>query len=325
MKTIPNNNKVTSTSASLLPPANKYLDAVEQWKINNLTGTDNIYSLLKDYLLHNNNNDDETNNNNGTVAAVNTTTTRPTISSSGTIDRISITQLATDKVVHELTSLYEDYTFITAKDASLTDDFRRRLQDPDNFQHSDDSLVYGEIDLRGFCNLLLDNDITLLSSSSSQHDSEGRGRGVFYDLGSGSGRAVFAARFLGDYDTVIGIELLSNLHQLAQSVQSLYKFQYQHKLQHRHVQFVESDLLDYDWSDGTVVYIPCLLFDTNMMKKIASHAIKLQRGAYVISLKKFAGDNVDHDECFQDAFELTKQQVVTMSWGDSNVYVYKRR
>ena len=221
-------------------------------------------------------------------------------------------QLAKQKVLQELDSLYEEYTFATAKDASLTDDLQRptinKKAGDQEHNHTEDSLVYGEIDLRGFCDLLM-NDIP--------HDSQD----TFYDLGSGSGKAVFAARFVGDFQECVGIELLSNLHDLASSVRSLYKFQYQHKLVHQNVQFICSDLLDCDgwWKYGTVVYVPNLLFDDNLKYQIAEKAVKLRTGAYLICLKKFK--NV----AFNSVFDLVKERPVAMSWGESNVYIYQRQ
>ena len=211
--------------------------------------------------------------------------------------------LAQDKVLKELNSLYEEYSFVTAKDASITDDLRRRSGNT----QSEDSLVYGEIDLGGFCDLLQS-----LSTPGSN--------GVFYDLGSGSGRAVFAARFVGDFERCVGIELLSNLHDMASSVKSLYKFQYQSKLRCTTVEFVHSDLLKHDWSDGSVVYAPSLLFDSAMMERIAEKALSLQPDAYLISLKQF----VDTLESFNQQFTLIELRSVLMSWGESNVYVYQR-
>ena len=220
-------------------------------------------------------------------------------------------QLAQVKVLHELDSLYEEYTFASAKDASLTDDLRRRISTNDGtceHDHTEDSLVYGEIDLKGFCDLLMHH---------IPHDSDD----VFYDLGSGSGRAVFAARFIGDFRECVGIELLSNLHDMASSVRSLYRFQYQHKLIHQHVQFVCSDLLDYDgwWKDGTVVYVPNLLFDDNLKGQIAEKAVNMRTGAFLICLKKFEGVT------FNSAFDMVKERPVVMSWGESNTYIYKRK
>ena len=220
-------------------------------------------------------------------------------------------QLAQQKVLHELDSLYEEYTFASAKDASLTDDLRRRISSSDGtceHDHTEDSLVYGEIGLKGFCDLLMHH---------VPHSSDD----VFYDLGSGSGRAVFAARFVGDFRECVGIELLSNLHEMATSVRSLYRFQYQHKLIHQNVQFICSDLLDHDgwWKDGTVVYVPNLLFDDSLKAQIAEKAVRMRAGACLICLKKFEG------AAFNSVFDLVKERPVVMSWGESNTYIYKRQ
>ena len=263
----------------------EYLSACEEWKTSALSTansnySDNLYSLLKNSV-----------NDKGT-------------------QKLDLNQLAQDKVLQELSSLYEEYTFATAKDASLTDDIRR--EDDNNHQkHSENSLVYGEIDLQGFIQLLLTNDINIPHSSKD----------IFYDLGSGSGRAVFAARYIGDYKECIGIELLGNLHNMATSVQSLYKFQYKHKLLHDDINFIHSDLLDVKewWSVGTVVYIPNLLFDNVLMEQIVEKAKYAPNNAYWICLKKF-----NSDESFNTEFELIHQCPVEMSWGQSNVYVYKR-
>ena len=253
--------------------------------------------------------------------------------------------LAQEKLLQELNSLYEDYSYATAKDASLTDDFRSA-----SCYYDEDSLVYGEIDLKGFTELLQSLPLppspsspsscpttttttTSTTSTTSDNNNNIKRRSVFYDLGSGSGRAVFAARFVQDYDNCIGIELLPNLHEMAKSVHSLYKFgPYQSKLKYTHVEFVLSDLLNVDWwKDGTVVYVPNLLFDPLLMDRIAELAIKLQSGAYLIALKQFGTDataattTTTTTTTFPQAFELIQQRLVPMSWGDSNVYVYQRK
>jgi len=256
-----------------------------------MKSNDNLYSLLNDGVNDNNN-------------------THTGEANHVTSDDLS--QLAQKKVLDELNSLYEEYTFATAKDASLTDDLQRRILsrtnvDKNELHHTEDSLVYGEIDLEGFCDLLINH---------IPHDS----CGIFYDLGSGSGRAVFAARFVGDYQECVGIELLSNLYELASSVRSLYRFQYEHKLIHRRVKFICSDLLDYDgwWKDGTVVYVPNLLFDVQLKEQIEEQAVKMRTGACLICLKKFEGG------AFNSVFDLVKERPVAMSWGESNVYIYQR-
>ena len=299
---------VPSSSTSSHSPS-EFEAVLEQFQIDYPLGTENVRSLVRqtEYVYPPND-------------------PRPTMSPQRLID---------DVVVPELTVLYEEYSYITAKDASLTDERQRDTGSPQQHRDDNDSLVYGEIDLQGFCTLL--REIIDRPTAAAVPAAASSSGGIFYDLGSGSGRAVFAARFVGDYTTCIGLELLANLHGLASAVHSLYKVRYAPKLQHRAVQFIETDLLDYDWSDGTVVYIPNLLFNPGMLQQIATQATKLQRGAYVLSLKKLGivnedneddhEENTTEDACgsFQDAFELIRQQIVTMSWGDSTVYIYQRR
>jgi hypothetical protein len=266
------------------PAIIQYLAAVDQ--IKSSTITDNVRSLLKDVK--------QTKDSKFFDSLV--------FNDTGEMMESALDKIAEDKIAFELNTLYEEYTFATAKDASLTDDFRRDKTD----LFSENSLVYGEIEFESFQKVLqcLPPPIT-------------RGEGIFYDLGSGSGRAVFTARFTGDFDRCVGIELLPNLHQLAASVNSLYKILYRHKLKWQTVEFHCADLMEYDWSDGTVVYAPSLLFDDEMMAYISTKAKDLQQDAYLISLKKFAA--ID-----PTAFEMIQEAVFPMSWGSANVYVYRR-
>jgi hypothetical protein len=62
------------------------------------------------------------------------------------------------------------------------------------------------------------------------------------------------------------------------------------------------------------------------MERIAVQALKLQPGAFLISLKKFPDHSADSDsQGFHRSFEMVSQSVVPMSWGDASVYVYRRQ
>jgi hypothetical protein len=287
--------------------------------------TENIHSLLKD-VIHTQTESFFTSFAAAAAAAVsvsvsNITDSTFTTASSSTApllppqiplppSRHVLNDIAKDKICFELNTMYEEYSFDRAKDASITDDYRReqkaerqRLQqkqqqtrnvanlgDPDHQRQqlqqlqqqlqSEDSLVYGEIDMEGFFHLLQSLLPPRIIASN--------GTGTFYDLGSGSGRAVFCARFSCDFQQCIGIELLPNLHDLAVSVSSLYKFLYSHKLHYSTVSFQCANLMTFDWwTNGTVVYAPSLLFDDVLMDCIATKAIFMASGTYLIGLKKF--------------------------------------
>ena len=317
----------------------QYLTMIENWKTTKSTTvamantcniTANLCHLLKDSIRNDNIEIDSVMNTTSSTAADNDVdNTNDDQHHKQQEQALDWNQIAQDKALQELNTLYEEYSYTIAKDASLTDEIRRHQLnkqgkggggDSDEVQqHSEDSLVYGEIDLHGFCQLL--NDCILPHTTKED---------VFYDLGSGSGRAVFAARFVSDMKECIGIELLENLHNLAMSVASLYKFQYNHKFIHQEVKFVCSDLLNYEdwWTNGTVVYIPNLLFDDRLQNQIASKAKYVPPQAFWICLKKFPTTSATADTSepsFYSIFELADQRLVPMSWGESNVYVYRRR
>jgi hypothetical protein len=201
------------------------------------------------------------------------------------------------KVSLELESLYEECSPITAKDASVSDHHRKG-------NSNDNSLVYGEVEFASFLNLL-------------QFFPKSKG-GVFYDLGSGSGRAVFTVRFTLDFDRCIGIELLPNLHKLAVDVTEIYDQNFRHKLALQSVEFYCEDVLKYDWSDATVIFTCSTCFEDDLIFAIGEKAKDLQQGADLITLKKFTG--ID-----PDAFDIIQETVCPMSWGDADVFVYRRR
>jgi SAM-dependent methyltransferase len=201
------------------------------------------------------------------------------------------------KVSLELESLYEECSPTIAKDASVSDHHRKE-------NSNDNSLVYGEVEFASFLNLL-------------QFFPKNKG-GVFYDLGSGAGRAVFTARFSLDFDRCIGIEMLPNLHKLAVDVNEIYDQNFRHKLASQSVEFYCEDVLKYDWSDGTVIFACSTCFADDLINAIGDQAKDLQHGAYLITLKKFTG--ID-----PGAFDIIQETACPMSWGDADVFVYRRR
>lgn len=132
------------------------------------------------------------------------------------------------------------------------------------------SLIYGEVDFRSFSQVL--RLAQPLPGST------------FYDLGSGTGRAVFAvlslfffprayafiflgglfltayvnnvnqAAMLEDFHRVVGIEILSGLYQASTAVKEKYDDQVKCLLDihcaNQEIELYHGSFLDYDWSDG---------------------------------------------------------------------------
>ncbi|KAK3260636.1 hypothetical protein CYMTET_30411 [Cymbomonas tetramitiformis] len=79
----------------------------------------------------------------------------------------------------------------------------------------------------------------------------------FYDLGSGTGRAVLATAMNANFRKLVGVELLEGLHSISQKAVHKYNTDVRPKLdqskQQQQISTVCGDFLRTDWSDGEVL------------------------------------------------------------------------
>lgn len=142
-------------------------------------------------------------------------------------------------------------------------------------------------------------------------------REVFYDLGCGSGKAVFAMAILHPDSKPRGIELLEPMYQLC--LQQLDK--YNQLLQSNtfspkkdtDIQFFNEDILKYDFTDGDIIFLNATCFPAEAWKQINLKLGKLKKGARVICTTK---------ELSNPKFTLAHQGSHLMSWGINSVHIY---
>jgi SAM-dependent methyltransferase len=159
------------------------------------------------------------------------------------------------------------------------------------------SLIYGEVDYPSFYRIL--RKINAPKGS------------IFYDLGSGTGKAVFAARLTQDFKRCIGIEILSRLHMRAELIVNRFTNKYNTYLcygGHHDVQVLNDSLIDYDWSDGDVVFANSTCFDDSLMQELSEKAELLKAGSIVITFTKGLTSR-------PRTFELLERKRYKMSWG----------
>jgi SAM-dependent methyltransferase len=81
---------------------------------------------------------------------------------------------------------------------------------------------------------------------------------VIADLGSGTGRGVFAALMLHDFKKAVGIEILEGLTDASKEVLTRFNDGHRGKLigdrKDTDVQFHHGSFLEYDWSDADFVF-----------------------------------------------------------------------
>jgi len=127
-------------------------------------------------------------------------------------------------------------------------------------------------------------------------------RKVFYDLGSGVGRPVFAAAMqFSRLKKAVGIELSKQRHEQAVHICSKIENEgIKDKIELRCENILESDI-----SDADIVYISSLCFSKNILERIGKYLnSQLKRGAIVFTSK----------ETPMARAEQEKGPIVAMSW-----------
>ena len=167
------------------------------------------------------------------------------------------------------------------------------------------SLIYGEVEFGYFARVL--------------RKINPRRGGVFYDLGSGSGRALVIARLLHDFEVCKGIEVLENLHGAARMICKRFEVLASDVLDattSKKIEVQRASILDVDWSDGDVVFANSTCFEDGLMAQMARQAARLRPGAYFVTFTKGLGS---------DAFEVLERKRYRMSWGPATVFIHLRK
>jgi SAM-dependent methyltransferase len=208
------------------------------------------------------------------------------------------------------------------------------------------SLTYGEISFPSMAAVLAQHWRTL-----------GSGNGKFIDIGSGTGRAVFGAYLLHEFESITGVEILRGLARSSQTVANRFEKEVRPLIEqaneariklhdqltahtphvasssaasslplavaapHPSITLLHADFRDVDWSDADVVYVNSTCFDADLMDDLASYAVRLKRGALIItythSLMRVGADGVSH-------FKLLSDDMYEQSWGSCTVYAHRK-
>lgn len=169
--------------------------------------------------------------------------------------------------------------------------------------------IYGEIDFLAFYSIL--EKVTPQPSD------------VFYDLGSGTGKAVFAAAFFFDIAHSRGIELVPNLSEKAKKNlhESKCFFQDRHSDLTIHylenlskIEFIQGSFLTYDFKEASMIYIAATSLNHDTWEDLVEKLTHLNSGTRVIVATK----RIEHDR-----FDLIYHGIELMSWGLCPVNIYR--
>lgn len=118
---------------------------------------------------------------------------------------------------------------------------------------------------------------------------------------------ILTIRFLYDFECCYGVEILTGLHEVADSVVKKFKRHFAQTLYTSFSQDVQvecASFLDTDWSDGDVIFANSTCFEDKLMAAMGKQAEKLKPGAFFITFTKGLGS---------DAFEILERKRYRMS------------
>lgn len=187
-----------------------------------------------------------------------------------------------------------------------TNAMRLSLQERDEKKiRNDMTYVYGEVTFYSFASIL-----ALTRPQPGE---------VFYDLGSGGGKAVFIAGLVYDFKKVCGIEKLNRLYLLCQELleklKTLPEWQQYFPDKTINIEFVQNDFLEQDISDGDIIFINATCFNGPLWDAIFTKLLTLKSGSRVILGTK---------EIHHANFERIHYGLHLMSWGLNSINIYKK-
>lgn len=161
-----------------------------------------------------------------------------------------------------------------------------------------DNYIYGEIDCQSF--------VMILEKIKPQPNE------WFYDLGSGAGKAVFAAALFFELKA-IGVELLSGLHQFAIQQQHCFMRLTEANSARYFIDFVHADFLQHDFFAADILFVNATCFHYILWTKLTERLTQLKKGSRILVIsKKITGPD----------FLLQHEGMLKMSWGWAGYKIY---
>jgi hypothetical protein len=157
--------------------------------------------------------------------------------------------------------------------------------------------VYGEIEFSSF--------IALLSLTQPTEET------IFYDLGSGVGKAVFACAMVFDVKKCCGVELFSELHQAALDQQKRLQQMKNYVDKSKKICFLQQNFLATDFSDATLIFINATGLFGETWDALNTRLANVNPKTIILTTSKKLPSSL---------FTVIRTTTVQMSWG--NVYAY---
>ena len=150
---------------------------------------------------------------------------------------------------------------LTHRDSLINKNFKEIRQ-----KNYDLKFTYGEISREG---------VEQIISLIQKHKRVIGPKDVFIDIGSGCGKLLIHLALNTNFKTLVGIEIVKERVDYAKHI-----YQYFHPIEDKKVFFINKNVLEFDLSIATMVYMNNLCFERKMVLEIYE---RLPKGCHIIS------------------------------------------
>lgn len=143
--------------------------------------------------------------------------------------------------------------------------------------------------------------------------------GVFFDLGSGTGRITMMSYIFCDFKKIVGIELLQGLHDKACEVKEIFnknvKSQIQNHLENRELQLINKNIFDVDLSEADFIFMNHPFKDRDLFDQLEQKFLReLKSGTKIVTIIRALKD---------PAFKSLGSKKYEFSWGESTAFFHE--
>ncbi len=143
--------------------------------------------------------------------------------------------------------------------------------------------------------------------------------GVFFDLGSGTGRIIFASFLAFDFRKTIGVELLKGLFDKSCEVKKEFDKNVKDKIlshiHNREIELFQQDIFDTDLREADFVFMNHPFKDGEIFSKLEDKLLnELKIGTKIVTTIR---------PLKNPRFKLTSSEIFEFSWGSSEAYFFE--
>lgn len=143
--------------------------------------------------------------------------------------------------------------------------------------------------------------------------------GVFYDLGSGTGKALILTHLLFHFSKVKGIEYIPTLYESSKNILKRYNAEIlpkiKDKIPENNITIALADFLTSDISDADFIFMNSTCFQADLIMALSQKLEQVKPGTQIISLSK---------SLQSPQFTIEKQQMYDFSWGRATVFFQRK-